>query len=197
MLPPILLFDLDDTLVSFSAGPRDFWHEAWEAYGEGAGGVTANQWSATVARVARPYWSDAAMESSRRQDLYAARREVAALAAQELGIADLALTARVADAFTRCKEDAVAPFEGAVETLEALRARGVRLGLLTNGSGEFQRRKLERHDLARFFEVVLIEGEWGVGKPDPSVFNEALRALEAQAHDAWMVGDNLVASSKG
>ncbi|MDD9934664.1 MAG: HAD family hydrolase [Myxococcales bacterium] len=197
MLPPVVLFDLDDTLVSFSAGPRDYWQEAWQLHGGEARGVSAPRWSEVVWEVAGPYWADEALASKRRQDLFAARRDVAAMAFQALGIEDDGLSQRVADEFTTRKEAAVAPFEGAIETLEALRARGVRLGLVTNGSGTFQRRKLERYGLARFFEAILIEGEWGRGKPDPSIFQEALTRLGATPEQTWMVGDNLNADIAG
>ena len=197
MLPPVVLFDLDDTLVSFSAGPRDFWREAWDAHAAGHGGVTAAQLSAAVARAARRYWADPELAARRRQDLFAARREVAALAFAELGLDEPALSRRVADEFTTRKEDAVAPFEGAVAALESLRAQGVRLGLVTNGSGHFQRRKLERYDLVRLFEAILVEGEWGRGKPHPSIFREALRRMGVEPSQAWMVGDNLSADIAG
>ena len=70
-------------------------------------------------------------------------------------------------------------------------------GLVTNGHPTFQRRKLERFDLARHFDAILIEGEWGVGKPDPSIFREALSRMNARPESAWMVGDNLEADIAG
>lgn len=196
-LPPVLLFDLDDTLVSFSAGPRDFWAEAWEAHGGPALGISGAELSAAVFEVGGAYWRDPELASKRRQDLYRARRDVALLAFEELGIADDALAQRVADDFTERKEEAVAPFPQALETLQALRARGVRLGLVTNGSGAFQRRKLERYAMAQYFEAILIEGEWGRGKPHPSIFGEALQRMGVTPEQAWMVGDNLVADIAG
>ena len=38
---------------------------------------------------------------------------------------------------------------------------------------------------------MLVEGEFGVGKPEEAVYRHALSALEATPADAWMVGDNL------
>ena len=63
--------------------------------------------------------------------------------------------------------------------------------LITNGDKTHQRRKIEMHDLGRFFDVIVIEGEFGVGKPDESVYRHALGALAVSPGDAWMVGDNL------
>jgi putative hydrolase of the HAD superfamily len=82
-------------------------------------------------------------------------------------------------------------FPGVPEALTALRERGVGLALVTNGDTSHQRRKIEAHGLARFFDVILIEGEFGAGKPHESVYRHALGALAAQPEQAWMVGDNL------
>ncbi len=65
------------------------------------------------------------------------------------------------------------------------------MGLITNGNGEFQRNKIRRFDLTRFFEAVIIEGEFGAGKPDRRVFLAAMESLGAAPAQAWMVGDDL------
>ena len=82
-------------------------------------------------------------------------------------------------------------FPGAIETLHELRKRDVRLALLTNGSADIQRRRIERHELVPLFDYILIEGEFGVGKPDQRVYLHALKQLEVEPEEAWMVGDNL------
>lgn len=63
--------------------------------------------------------------------------------------------------------------------------------MITNGESRAQRAKIERFDLARHFAYVLIEGEFGVGKPDHAVFRHVLNALGYQARQAWMLGDSL------
>jgi putative hydrolase of the HAD superfamily len=82
-------------------------------------------------------------------------------------------------------------FPGVEDALHRLRRRGVALALVTNGDVHQQRRKIEQYDLARFFDVILIEGEFGAGKPDESVYRHVLSALRTDPSDAWMVGDNL------
>jgi putative hydrolase of the HAD superfamily len=66
------------------------------------------------------------------------------------------------------------------------------LGLITNGSSEDQRRKLDRFGLAPYFDCILIEGENGFGKPEPEVYELALGRLGIRPQEAWMVGDNLI-----
>jgi putative hydrolase of the HAD superfamily len=41
------------------------------------------------------------------------------------------------------------------------------------------------------FDLILIEGEVGFGKPDPRIYERALDALGVQPSETWMVGDNL------
>ena len=82
------------------------------------------------------------------------------------------------------------PFPGAIEGLRALRALGLRMALVTNGSSATQRAKIERFDLAHRFEHIQIEGEFGQGKPELAVYRHALERLGCETCDAWMVGDN-------
>ncbi len=64
--------------------------------------------------------------------------------------------------------------------------------MVTNGDARHQRRKIERHVFVEwFFDVIVVEGEMGVGKPEEVVYRYALSKLGVRPEDAWMVGDNL------
>jgi putative hydrolase of the HAD superfamily len=65
------------------------------------------------------------------------------------------------------------------------------MGMITNGDGPGQRAKIERFDLACWFDHIQIEGELGVGKPDPEAYAHAARALGAEVETTWIVGDDL------
>ncbi len=54
-----------------------------------------------------------------------------------------------------------------------------------------QRSKVDRFGLAELFDLILIEGELGFGKPDPRVYQQALDEMAVAPSDTWMVGDNL------
>ena len=56
---------------------------------------------------------------------------------------------------------------------------------------------LERFDLTRFFDAVVISGELGLRKPHPKIFKEALELLEVEASEAVFVGDSLKADING
>ena len=82
-------------------------------------------------------------------------------------------------------------FAGALDTLIGLDRLGLRLGLITNGNEPAQRAKIDRFGLAKLFHHVLIEGEFGCGKPDPRVYWTSMNALGCRPSNTWMVGDNL------
>lgn len=101
------------------------------------------------------------------------------------------LAVRIAEEYAKAKHSRVKPFPGAVEALEHLRSSGLRLGLVTNGSSSGQRNKIDRFNLAQFFDVILIEGEIGFGKPDERMFQVAVQQLGSDPKKSWMVGDRL------
>jgi putative hydrolase of the HAD superfamily len=193
-LPTVLLFDLDDTIVRFSCGQPDFWRLAFERHLPQ--GVDSARLSASIERVSQIFWGAPERAFWGRQNMQLARRKVALEALLSHGIDERSCLA-IADEMTELKEAHVRPFEGAVETLDALRARGHRLGLLTNGSSAFQRRKLQRFALESRFELIAVEGELGFGKPDARVFHRALEHFGCAGHEALMVGDNLHADLEG
>ena len=79
--------------------------------------------------------------------------------------------------------------EGAVEILEAIRARA-RVGIVTNNLLEEQRDKLEFCGLTRLVDALVVSEEAGVAKPDPEIFRIALDRLGVDAAAAVMVGDS-------
>ena len=86
---------------------------------------------------------------------------------------------------------------GTLETLEELRRRGMKLGVITNGPREMQRRKLAVLGLERAFDTIVVSGEEGVRKPDAEIFRRALDRLGVAAHEAMFVGDHPVADIEG
>ena len=77
---------------------------------------------------------------------------------------------------------------GIVLALEALRARGLRLVVVSNANGRL-RHLFDRLDLTRWFDHVLDSHEWGVEKPDPTLFHNALEESGAAADRTIHVGD--------
>lgn len=81
-------------------------------------------------------------------------------------------------------------FPDAAQTLSSLRASGLKLGLITNGSVRMQSRKLECLALSPMFDTVLISEAEGIHKPDPQIFHRALERLNANPGQGVFVGDH-------
>jgi putative hydrolase of the HAD superfamily len=185
-----LLIDLDDTLLDYTGGADESWREACHAVAAPAG-VDAIALAGAIGRARRWFWDDPVRATRERLRMLDAWRTISAHALAELGVPDPAMAAAIAEDFAARRWQRMALFPGVEDALHRVRARGVSLALVTNGDVLQQRRKVERYDLARFFDVILIEGEFGAGKPDESVYRHVLSALRTDPSDAWMVGDNL------
>ena len=190
-MPQGLFLDLDDTILDDSGSAVAFWREACVTHAQGRGDVDADTLAAAIERVRAWYWADVDRHREGRLDLAVARREVAALALRELDIENDDLATKIGASYGALREARIRPIDGAIETVRWLRERGLKLALLTNGNAEGQRKKITQFQLAAHFEIVLIEGELGFGKPDPRVYQRALDALRTSPRDTWMVGDNL------
>lgn len=72
----------------------------------------------------------------------------------------------------------------------ALKGR-VKFGVITNGNGQLQRRKIKKLGLDELFSVVVVSGDVGVHKPDRKIFRHALELARVDAAAAVYVGDAL------
>lgn len=85
----------------------------------------------------------------------------------------------------------------AADVLAQLRARGIRIAIITNGPSGLQRSKLAAVGIADGFDAVIVSGEQGVQKPDPAIFALAVDQLGVTAEEALHIGDNQVADVTG
>lgn len=137
------------------------------------------------------FWSDPERHRVARFGIAEARRAVVRETFAVLGNLTEDVADRYAARFTAARDEMTRPFPGAIEGLQALRSLGLRMALVTNGSSATQRAKIERFDLARYFDHIQIEGEAGFGKPEPQAYHHAMAVLGAEPHETWMVGDHL------
>ena len=82
------------------------------------------------------------------------------------------------------------PYEDALDTLEILKERGYKLGIIANQSAGTAQR-LEKWGLLKYFDVVAASAELGVAKPDRLIFEKAITLAGCRIQDAVMVGDRL------
>ena len=185
-----LLVDLDDTLLDYSGGIDESWREACAAVAAPAG-VDTGALADAIAAARRWFWDDPSRHTAGRRDMLGAWTTIAGAGLDRLGAPGQPLGAAIAEDYAARRRATYRLFPGAVEALAEIRRRGTPLALVTNGDRREQRFKIERFDLARYFDVMVIEGEFGAGKPEEAVYRHALQVLGASPASTWMVGDNL------
>lgn len=91
----------------------------------------------------------------------------------------------------------ITPSAVVISTLSALKGKGYKLGLVTDGSLDSTYEILLRLGITEFFDVIVVSEDVGVEKPDPKIFQEALIRLNARPSETMIVGDSLERDIKG
>lgn len=197
-LPKAVLFDLDDTLIAFESVSDITWEKVCRrfvaVYNTGFDHKTLLD---TLNRSRRWYWGDIERHKAGRSDMKKARREVVRHALGELDFHDEEACIDMADTYSVMHNESLHLFEGVTEALTEIKALNIKMAVITNGASEGQHLKLNRFGLTGFFDLILIDTEVGVSKPDPGIFELALKELSLEADEVWMVGDNLIWDVEG
>lgn len=92
------------------------------------------------------------------------------------------------------------PHPAAVAALRQVKARGFRLGLISNTGmtpGVAFRRFMAQHGLLDYFDALTFSDEVKLAKPAPEIFLRTLRALDAAPGQAIHVGDHPITDVMG
>ncbi|MGH1491330.1 MAG: HAD family hydrolase [Acidimicrobiales bacterium] len=169
----LVLIDLDNTL-SDRAAVVESWAKEF-----------AQDWSLPNDAVASILETD--------NDGYSSRREVLASVCERFAI-DAPVEQVLAAYQSRVVELSV-PTPGALDCLEAMRDRGWKTVILSNGSSGQQHGKIDALGLRSLVDGVCISGDLDVKKPTAKIFHAAAALVGAelsggQLRDSWMVGDS-------
>jgi putative hydrolase of the HAD superfamily len=178
-----VFFDLDHTLLAFET-----------EYGAALRAVTERHLGASDEAFEETY-SDRFLEllGDHASDPY---RRAFEHALAEHDYADAGVSADALVETLREQEVAsVAPSPGVEPALEELGARGVGVGVLTNGVPEFQLAKLRGHDLDAHVDATAVSYEAGAHKPDERAFELAAERLPADEY--VMIGDSYEGDVEG
>jgi putative hydrolase of the HAD superfamily len=87
-------------------------------------------------------------------------------------------------------------YEDAMPALEAIKARGVRVGLISNSHRRLDAMQ-DHFSLGDLVDVAVSSPDHGYMKPHPSIFQRALELMQVPAAEAVMVGDSLAHDVNG
>jgi HAD superfamily hydrolase (TIGR01662 family) len=86
---------------------------------------------------------------------------------------------------------------GVVPLLDALRVQHIQIGIVSNNMLLEQQEKLAHLKLDHLIDFLVVSEEVGAAKPDPAMFEAALRFANCRASEAVMVGDSWSADIVG
>lgn len=109
----------------------------------------------------------------------------------DLGINDPSFGETLGELFQYERRNRPFLYEDTLSVLDSLKGN-YKLLLLTNGAPDLQKEKIAGiPSLAPYFDYMVISGDFGRGKPDPTIFEHCLELLDLPKEQVVMVGDNL------
>ncbi|WP_075981632.1 HAD family hydrolase [Bacillus massilinigeriensis] len=125
------------------------------------------------------------------------RRDAWTLGLKAMGVDDPNFGFELGERFPVERRKVPFVYEDTFSTLDRLKGK-YQLLLLTNGSPDLQKTKLRiTPELVPYFDQIVISGDFGRGKPDPSLFEHALSLMGLEKDEVIMVGDNLMTDILG
>jgi HAD superfamily hydrolase (TIGR01509 family) len=179
-----VLFDLDDTLVQYQRSPGEVLQASFEAC------------DLDPLFSVEEYYQRFSELREDHDSIESLRTACFATLAEDHGH-DPSLGREVAAAYADSRDQTNVEFvPGAREVLDRLDG-AVDLGVVTNGTGDAQRAKIETVALDQWVDTTVFAGESVPAKPDTIPFERALDALDASPDTAVHVGDSLTSDVAG
>ena len=188
-----ILFDLDLTLADHSSGWDEVWPEVSAHLAARYPGFDPEEFQTRSIPIGERHYE---LILSGEIDYPTYRRNTLSETLEPWGELDDETFAVYHDARERSLE-LLKAYEDARETVRAMRDRGLKVGVLTNGLTEVQRGKLRQIGLEHEFDAVAISQEIGFAKPDVRAFRAACALLGLPLEQVAMVGDHLVNDVEG
>lgn len=195
------IFDLYGTLVDIHTDEErpQLWEDLAAWYQEHGAPYAPEELQAAYIRTVRQ------MErgTSLRNDAHEAHPEIQlefvfqALYRQKGTDASLDLAVRTGERFRKESLDYIRLYDGAAELLEALRANGQRIWLLSNAQRIFTAYELKTLGIEPLFDGIYLSSDYGCKKPDRRFFDILLKERGIAVENAVMTGNDGVCDIQG
>ena len=187
----VVLWDVDGTLLDFHAAEQAAIKSLFREFGLGE---CTDHMLADYSGINLGYWK--AMERgeiSKDELLYRRFEDFFS----KYGL-DTSCTKAFNDRYQYALGDTIVFFDGAMETVKALRRHGVLQCAVTNGTKVAQDRKLKSSGLGELFDYIFISEEVGIEKPNIGFFNAIWETIGRYApNEVLIVGDSLTSDIRG
>ena len=183
-----IFFDLDRTLWDFDAAAEVAFERIYEQYNLKSLGIpSAHEFHEVYHPLNEQLWELYREDKITKADL---NRTRFLKPLEHYGIHDVELADHLSEDYVYWSPRIVRLVPGTMELLEYLKPK-YHLHLITNGFEEVQDTKLTLSGMKPYFETLTVSEEVGVKKPNPEIFQYALRKAHATAEESLMIGDEM------
>ena len=183
-----IFFDLDRTLWDFDAAAEVAFERIYEQYHlKDLGIPSAHEFHEVYHPLNERLW-ELYREDKITKDYLNRTRFVLPL--EHYGIHDTDLADHLSEDYVYWSPRIVRLVPGTMELLDYLKPK-YHLHLITNGFQEVQDTKLSLSGMKPYFETLTVSEEVGVKKPNPEIFQYALRKANATAEESLVIGDEM------
>ena len=183
-----VLFDLDDTLHDDSAAYKAAARRVADDVAAARGIDAARLFGAYVEQ-ANSFWKTLSQEHLS-LGVIDARVQMWSDALVAAGLPlDVVLAEQCATSYGVYRTELLELSPGALELVIALRERGCKLGIVTNGFAATHHEKVDRLGLRPYVDGLFLADEMQMVKPDPEIFRYVCRTLGSVPERTAMVGD--------
>ncbi|OEH92901.1 HAD family hydrolase [Bacillus solimangrovi] len=189
-----ICFDLDNTLCdyerAFESGMRTNYALFLKKHWKDTSFPTPEEWFPVYKSYCDRYWHKVENESLSKRD-YQRKRLVDSLLQFGVEISNESADS-FQNSFYKLVDEHVLLFPGIEHLLDELKAYGTKLGIISNGRVDTQKRKIDRLKLFKWFSMdsIIISDEVGVVKPEAKIFQCAEQRLKAEKDRKLFVGDS-------
>ena len=189
-----VFFDLDRTLWDFDAAAEVAFEQIYEKYNLKSLGIpSAHEFHEVYHPLNEALWVLYRADKITKEEL---NRTRFLKPLEHYGIHDVELADHLSEDYVYWSPRIVRLIPGTMELLEYLKPK-YHLHLITNGFEEVQDTKLTLSGMKPYFETLTVSEEVGVKKPNPEIFQYALRKANAKAEESLMIGDEMAVDIDG
>ncbi|MAX68257.1 MAG: noncanonical pyrimidine nucleotidase, YjjG family [Flavobacteriales bacterium] len=184
-----IFFDLDRTLWDFETNSHETLLEICNNYHLKEKGILDYEEFINTYKIHNEkLWDLYRVDAISQKDL---RRERFQRTLADFGINDFNLSEKIGeDYIIICpRKNKLYPF--AMEILDYLKEKYI-LHIITNGFNKTQHTKLKHSNLRPYFDQIITSEKTGVKKPNPAIFDHALKLAKSTKEESVYIGDDLV-----
>ncbi len=189
-----ILFDLDNTLVDDAGSARRAIAATCAEVAQIVSGLPQHELGEAYDRISTEVWTgvDLSQRNGEMPEVTGAsfRRECWRKALESVRVMEGAALETAVERYAFWREQHLELYPETEEVLAALEGR-VKLAIVTNGTADTHRRKLELLGFDRRFDYCAVAGELGLMKPDLRLFLHTSEKLGVAPEECIVVGDSL------